>query len=189
MKTLASYGFATDDPEQIDDIITFEKSELVRACMARLGFTRKICSLKVELAFENFEDRDWVDFECNAQTQMTKIIIGGASDDEESCKSSISDAKNFVIFRDPYLFLDEQTGRIYRILLWVMYNRMAETSELKGKIESFEFGNDLSKYKHLIEGFVSSSFRLTPRLSEGTRESHLFSRGSVNNFIYIFNGL
>ena len=89
LKTLASYGFATDDPEQIDDIITFEKSELVRACMARLGFTRKICSLKVELAFETFEDKDWVDVQCNAETHVTKMIIGGASDDEESCKSSI----------------------------------------------------------------------------------------------------
>ena len=104
MKTLASYDFATDDSEQIDDIITFEKSELVRACMARLGFTRKICSLKVELAFENFEDKDWVDVECNAQTHMTKMIIGGASDDEESCKSSILDRKFFVIFRNPYYF-------------------------------------------------------------------------------------
>ena len=58
--------------------------------------------------------------------------------------------------KNSYLFLDEQTGRIYRILLWVMYNRIAEISELKEKIESFDFGNDLSKYKHLIEGFVST---------------------------------
>ena len=57
--------------------------------MARLGFTRKICSLKVELAFETLEDKDWIDVECNAETQITKMIIGGAADDEESCKSSI----------------------------------------------------------------------------------------------------
>ena len=45
--------------------------------------------MKVELAFEMVEDKDWVDVECNLESDMTKIIVGGATDVESTCKTFI----------------------------------------------------------------------------------------------------
>ena len=65
-----------------------------------------------------------------------------------------------------------------------MYNRMAEISELKKKIESFYFGDDLSKYKHLIEGFVSYKLRVSKKYELSMTDYETFNSNYARRRTY-----